>query len=76
VSINGFNDGQQDFRFCKCANIQMDCLATEGNEDFSWDAIWESKATITDFGWVVEMKILCRFALFQCQNKLGIELYA
>jgi hypothetical protein len=23
---------------------------------------------------VVEMKILCRFALFQCQNKLGIEL--
>jgi hypothetical protein len=58
VSINGFNDGQQDFRFfVSAANIQMDCLATEGNEDFSWDAIWESKATITDFGWVVEMKI-------------------
>jgi hypothetical protein len=43
--------------FVSAANIQMDCLATEGNEDFSWDAIWESKATITDFGWVVEMKI-------------------
>jgi hypothetical protein len=37
VSINGFNDGQQDFRFfVSAANIQMDCLATEGNEDFSW----------------------------------------
>jgi hypothetical protein len=36
VSINGFNDGQQDFRFfVSAANIQMDCLATEGNEDFS-----------------------------------------
>jgi hypothetical protein len=57
VSINGFNDGQQDFRFFVSANIQMDCLATEGNEDFSW-MIWESKATITDFGWVVEMKFL------------------
>jgi hypothetical protein len=35
VSINGFNDGQQDFRFfVSAANIQMDCLATEGNEDF------------------------------------------
>jgi hypothetical protein len=58
VSINGFNDGQQDFRFfVSAANVQMDCLATEATEDFSWDAIWESKATITNFGWVVEMKI-------------------
>jgi hypothetical protein len=58
VSINGFNDGQQDFRFfVSAANVQMDCLATEQTEDFSWDAIWESKAVITDFGWVVEMKI-------------------
>ncbi|MEZ7497565.1 DUF5916 domain-containing protein [Flavobacterium sp. Arc3] len=58
VSINGFNDGQQDFKFyVSAANVQMDCLATEASEDFSWDAIWESKATITDFGWVVEMKI-------------------
>jgi hypothetical protein len=42
----------------------MDCLATEATEDFSWDAIWESKATITNFGWVVEMKIpyACRFS--------------
>jgi hypothetical protein len=53
----------------------MDCLATEATEDFSWDAIWESKATITNFGWVVEMKIpyaALRFAMHQ--NKLGIEL--
>jgi len=58
VSINGFNDGQQDFRFfVSAANVQMDCLATEQTEDFSWDAIWQSKAVITDFGWIVEMKI-------------------
>jgi hypothetical protein len=49
----------------------MDCLAT-GNEDFSWDAIWKSKATITDFGWVVEMKILMPLCAFPMQkNKLG-----
>jgi hypothetical protein len=35
VSINGFNDGQQDFRFfVSAANIQMDCLATEGTKIF------------------------------------------
>lgn len=58
VYINGFNDGQQDFRFfVSSAGVQMDCLAIEESEDFTWDAIWDSKAIITDFGWVVEMKI-------------------
>ena len=58
VSINGNNDGQQDFRFfVSAAGVQMDCLATESLEDFNWDAIWDSKVKITNFGWVVEMKI-------------------
>ncbi len=58
VHINGFNDGQQDFRFfVSAAGVQMDCLATEDYEDFTWDAIWDSEVTLTEFGWVVEMKI-------------------
>ncbi|WP_121336843.1 DUF5916 domain-containing protein [Flavobacterium sp. 123] len=58
VYINGFNDGQQDFRFfVSAAGVQMDCLATEDYEDYTWDAIWDSKVSLTDFGWVVEMKI-------------------
>jgi hypothetical protein len=55
VYINGFNDGQQDYRFyVSAAGVQMDCIATEDGE-FSWDAIWDSEVSITDFGWVVEM---------------------
>jgi hypothetical protein len=59
VFINGFNDGQQDFRFfCTASGTQLDCLATDSTgEDFTWDAIWTSKTKITDKGWVVEMKI-------------------
>lgn len=58
VWINGNNDGQQDFRFyVSAAGVQMDCLATEGGEDFNLDAIWDSEVKMTDFGWVVEMKI-------------------
>ncbi|MGQ7946460.1 DUF5916 domain-containing protein [Flavobacterium sp. WC2509] len=58
VFINGFNDGQQDFRFyVTAAGVQLDCIATEDNKDFSWDAIWDSKSIITDNGWIVEMKI-------------------
>jgi hypothetical protein len=59
VFINGYNDGQQDFQFyLSAAGVQMDCLTTEENgEDYSWDAIWEGQVTITDFGWVAEMRI-------------------
>lgn len=59
VFINGFNDGQQDFRFfVSAADTQSDCVASDSQgEDYSWDAVWDSKAVITDKGWVVEMKI-------------------
>lgn len=58
VYINGFNDGQQDFRFyVSAAGTQMDCLSTQGGDDYSWDAIWYSDVQITESGWVVEMKI-------------------
>lgn len=59
VFINGFNDGQQDFQFyVNAADGQADCLTTDANgEDYSWDAVWNSKVVITDKGWVVEMRI-------------------
>ncbi|TRX38744.1 hydrolase [Flavobacterium sp. ZT3R18] len=59
VFINGYNDGQQNFQFfVNAADGQADCLATDTNgEDYSWDAVWNSKALITSFGWAVEMRI-------------------
>ncbi|MFD2909940.1 DUF5916 domain-containing protein [Flavobacterium ardleyense] len=59
VMINGYDDGQQEFRFyVSAADGQVDTnfTSTEG-EDGSWNAIWQSKAKITEFGWAVEMKI-------------------
>ena len=59
VFINGYNDGQQDFQFyVTAANGQADCnFTSQDGEDYSWNAIWNSKVKITDYGWVVEMKI-------------------
>lgn len=66
VFINGFNDGQQDFQFFVSASgVQIDKLALEDgfvnpenyNQNFTWDAIWESAVKITNFGWTAEMKI-------------------
>lgn len=59
VFINGYNDGQQDFQFYVTAsNGQADCnFTSQDGEDYSWDAIWESKTKITDKGWIVEIRI-------------------
>ncbi|CAH0336899.1 hypothetical protein FVB9288_02628 [Flavobacterium sp. CECT 9288] len=71
VFINGFNDGQQDFQFfVNAADGQADCITTDSNgEDYSWDAVWESKAVITDKGWIVEMRIPYAALRFSAENK-------
>jgi hypothetical protein len=71
ITINGFNDGQQDFRFyVSAAGVQQDCVYTESNgEDFSWNAIWDSRVKITDIGWVVEMKIPYAALRFSSEKK-------
>ena len=79
VQINGFNDGQQEFRFfVSAAGVQIDVFYTEANgEDFSWNAIWESKTQLTNFGWVVEMKIPYAALRFSTEKKQtwGINFY-
>lgn len=71
VFINGFNDGQQDFQFfVNAADGQADCIATDTNgEDYSWDAVWKSKAVITAEGWVIEMRIPYAALRFSAESK-------
>lgn len=71
VFINGYNDGQQEFQFfVSAANGQADCnFTSQFGEDYTWNAIWESKATITNFGWVVEMRIPYAALRFPNSNK-------
>ena len=71
VFINGFNDGQQDFQFfVNAADGQADCITTDTNgEDYSWDAVWKSKAVLTDFGWTVEMRIPYAALRFSAEKK-------
>ena len=71
VFINGYNDGQQDFQFfVNAADGQADCITTDTNgEDYSWDAVWKSKAIITEFGWAVEMRIPYAALRFSAEKK-------
>ncbi|TDP58201.1 DUF5916 domain-containing protein [Flavobacterium dankookense] len=79
VWFNGYNDGQQEFRFfVSAAGVQIDAVYTEASdEDYTWDAIWDSKTKVTDFGWVVEMKIpyaALRFSTVEKQT-WGFNIY-
>lgn len=59
ISINPFNDNQNDYEFVvESTNSQADAkVFANGNEDFSWNAVWDSEVTITENGWIVEVKI-------------------
>jgi hypothetical protein len=48
----------------------VDCITTDQMEELFLD-VWESKAVITDKGWVVEMRIPYAPGFRQKTNKLG-----
>lgn len=59
ISLNPFNDNQNDFQFVVMStNAQADAkVFSNGQEDYSWNAVWDSEVTMNDYGWVVEIKI-------------------
>ncbi|MDR4988132.1 MAG: DUF5916 domain-containing protein [Bacteroidales bacterium] len=60
VDINPFNDGINGFRFqVSASGVQTDSNLSGGGSrgDINWDAVWISAHSITEDGWVVEMKI-------------------
>jgi hypothetical protein len=57
--VSPFNDGLNAFCFLVyTSDVQADFkLAADSDDDFTWDAVWQSKARKNEKGWVVEMKI-------------------
>ncbi len=58
--LDTFNDQRRGFEFfVNPLGVQMDLFQDEvsGNEDETWDAIWESAGRITEVGYEVELRI-------------------
>lgn len=65
VVLDTFNDERRDFLLLvNPMGVQLDYIETtdSGSE---WDAIWDSAARITDWGWSAEMKVPFRSLRFQ-----------
>ncbi len=59
IVINPNNDAQNDTEFFIFpSGTQADAIANPSiDEDFGWNAVWESKVTLVDDGWILEVKI-------------------
>jgi len=58
VHISTYNDGLNSLLFdVTPAGVQRDMKFSGDEADVSWDAVWESSATVNDKGWSVEIKI-------------------
>ncbi|MEE9361191.1 MAG: DUF5916 domain-containing protein [Cellulophaga sp.] len=72
VAINTFNDGINENKFyVTAAGTQADSKTRQGGwrtNDYNWSAVWESAVSITDVGWVVEIKIPYSALRFQNTN--------
>lgn len=58
VGIDTYEDNQRAYEFVvNPYGMQGDLMRTGNNEDASWDAVWFSKGTINDTGYVVEIAV-------------------
>ena len=59
ISINPNNDAQNDTEFLIFSTgTQGDAIVgSDGNEDWGWNAVWDSAVKIVDDGWIIEIKI-------------------
>jgi hypothetical protein len=58
ILIDPFNNGLDAFEFVVTpVGVQWDAKVVKGDEDSSWDAVWNSAAQINDLGWSAEIEI-------------------
>ncbi len=64
--LDTFNDQRRAYEFrVNPFGVQMDAILSQGSEDFSWDAIWDSSGRITEDGYVIEISIPFKSLGFQ-----------
>jgi hypothetical protein len=80
VVLDTFNDERRAFEFfVNPYGVQMDLFQNDvgGNEDESWDAIWDSAGRVTEFGYEIEMAIpfsSLRFKPSEAQQVWGLDI--
>lgn len=78
IEFDSYNDKQTAFSFIVSASgVKLDKFISGdgGNEDESWDALWDTKTSIDDKGWIAEILIPLNQLRFSSLNnqKWGLQ---
>lgn len=74
VILDTFNDNRRDFLVVvNPFGVQIDVIETWTGGQAEWDAIWESAAEITDWGWAAELRI--PFSSLRFQRSAGPQVW-
>ena len=58
IVVDPVNKGQNAFYYIvTAAGVQGDAVASINDDDWNWDAVWNSEVAFNDDGWAVEMEI-------------------
>ena len=59
VSIDSYHDHltARLFRVCPSGAIRDAVIGSDGNEDDSWDPVWDARAVVDNEGWTAEIRI-------------------
>ncbi|HLA62867.1 MAG TPA: DUF5916 domain-containing protein [Rhodothermales bacterium] len=58
IALDAYNDRRTAYTFgVSAAGVLYDALLQGGDDDESWNAVWDGEARVTADGWVVEMRI-------------------
>ncbi|MCB0495537.1 MAG: carbohydrate binding family 9 domain-containing protein [Cyclobacteriaceae bacterium] len=58
IVVDPVNKGQNAFYYIvTAAGVQGDAVASSNDDDWNWDAVWNSAVSFNDEGWAVEMEI-------------------
>ena len=58
IIINPYDDKRTEFEFfIMSTGVQADAISIEDVEDENWNQVWQSAVSITENGWVAEVKI-------------------
>ena len=72
--LDTYNDERRSLDFLvTAAGVQLDQIEAPSGEDPGWDAIWDSAAKITEWGYVVEIAI--PFSSLRFQRKEGPQIW-
>ncbi len=74
VVLDTFNDERRDYLLLvNPLGVQMDNIEVTNGSSEEWDAIWESAARVTDWGWGAEMRV--PFSSLSFQRRDGPQVW-